>query len=186
MLTRIAALITAATFVLCAVPRAVRADTPAAAATGMPVTMQGCSVDGKWGALDVNFTNAASQEVTKVHFAISDASGVLEMADDVGSYAPGDVVHHRLRVDPILLEIPVDLHCTPASVTFKDGTSWQNPAMPSQMEQALAQTAGSQIAMSRCFIGDPGDSLDKHRQARRDRGRLGFAPARRDGLRGHR
>lgn len=110
MLTRIAALITAATFVLCAVPKTVRAAAPPATpSTSAPVTVQGCSADGKRLALNVNFTNASSQEVTKVHFAIADASGPLAMVDDVGSYAPGEIVHHPLRVNDA------------------DGSVWYNP-----------------------------------------------------------
>lgn len=121
---------------------------------GAPVTVQGCAVDGKWGTLDVHFTNVGPQMVKRVHFALMSESGALGMVNDVGSFAPGDVVQHRLRVAAIYLEMYADIHCVPATVTLEDGTVWHNPAVAAEMVHALPQTTGSQIAFSRCFIGD--------------------------------
>ncbi|HLI96814.1 MAG TPA: hypothetical protein VKT72_12105 [Candidatus Baltobacteraceae bacterium] len=150
MLTRIAALITAATLLLSAAPKAVLADT----ASSAPITVQDCHADGYRLTYDITFTNVASKAVSKVRFALVNASGALAMIDDAGSYAPGDVVRHRYRPDQLLLRIYSDTTCVPATVTFQDGTTWQSPAVGPDMEKSLQQTPGSHIAVSKCYIGD--------------------------------
>ena len=76
------------------------------------------------------------------------------MIDDVGQYEPGEIVRHRLRTKLKFLQIYADTRCVPVEVTFQDGTMWQNPTVPSKMEQALPQTRGSHIAFSQCFVGN--------------------------------
>ncbi len=153
MLNRRFALIAALVFLLCGAPTTLNAS----AGATPPVTVQACSVDGKWQTLDVHFTISGSRAVTIVHFALMTESGPAGMSDDVGSYPPGVVVRHRLRVDPMYLQMYADFDCVPATVTFQDGTTWQNPVVAGDMEHALPQTPGSHIAFSRCFIGDGAD-----------------------------
>lgn len=146
---------TAAAFALCAAPANALADAAAGAAAAVPITVQDCHPDQHFLTYDMTFTNVSPKTVTKVRFALVDASGPLTMIDDAGNYAAGDIVRHRFRVyDQVLLLIYSDTKCVPAAVTFQDGTVWQNPVVPSDMAQALPQTAGSNIAVSRCFIGD--------------------------------
>lgn len=84
MLTRIAALITAAVLLLSAAPKAVLADT---AASSAPITVQDCHADGYRLTYDITFTNVASKAVSKVRFALVNASGALATIDDAGSYS---------------------------------------------------------------------------------------------------
>ena len=119
-----------------------------------PVISQVCSMDRHWNTLDVTFVNDSPKPVRKVRFAVTTASGVLTMVDDVGQYAPGEIVRHRLRTKLKFLYIYGNTRCVPVSVRFQDGTTWKNPSVPSKMEQALPQTPRSDIAFSQCFVGN--------------------------------
>lgn len=151
MLTRIAAIIVAMAFVLSASPKSARAQAAAAA----PITVQDCHPDNHFLTFDMTFTNVAPQPVTKVRFALVDASGALTMVDDAGNFPAGDVVRHRDRLrDLVFLRLYSDIKCLPATVTFQDGTTWQNPSVGADMEASLPQTPGSQIAFSSCVTGE--------------------------------
>lgn len=152
MLTRIAAFMIAAVFVLLAAPPPIHADEAAAVE---PITVQDCHPDTHFLTFDMTFTNNAPKTVTKVRFALDNLGGPLTMIDDAGTFAPGDVVRHRDRLrSQTLLYLYSDTKCVPTEVTFADGTTWENPSVRPDAEDDFAQTPGSHIAVSRCYIGD--------------------------------
>jgi hypothetical protein len=65
--------------------------------------------------LHVRFTNRGNQPVTRVVFALSDGSTVV----DAGTFAPGVTIDHTFYLTPTDAD-----SCSVASATFSDGTEW--------------------------------------------------------------
>lgn len=103
--------------------------------------------------MNVTFTNMSQKVVTNVRFGLITRSEVLDMKDDAGTVAPGDVVRHRLRVGQDYFLMWARVRCDVASVTFQDGSTWESPTLPPDMVRATPQTPGSNIALSRCQTG---------------------------------
>jgi hypothetical protein len=66
-------------------------------------------------ALHVRFSDAAPKPISRVIFTLDDGTTV----DDVGTFSPGIVIDHNLR----LANTEVT-SCSVAAVTFADGTAW--------------------------------------------------------------
>jgi hypothetical protein len=160
VLSRISAALVAAVFASVAAPA------PAAPADA-PVVVQSCSADGYRMTLDTTFTNVSQKVVTNVRLALTTRSDVLAMKDDSGNYAPGEKVSHRLKVDQEYLLMWAKLSCDVAQVTFQDGTSWENTALPPDMVRATRQTPGSNVALSRCYTA-PGIRINFTNLAQQD------------------
>jgi hypothetical protein len=66
-------------------------------------------------ALHVRFSNAAAKPISRVIFTLDDGAAV----NDVGTFSPGVVIDHNLR-----LANAEATSCTVSAVTFADGTAW--------------------------------------------------------------
>ena len=160
MLSRITAVLAALAFAVSVAPISASPD-------DAPVMVQSCSADGFRMTMDVTFTNVSQKVVTNVRFGLTTRSDVLAMKDDAGSYAPGEKVSHRLRVDQEYLLMWAKLSCDVAQVTFQDGTTWENPSLPPDMVRATRQTPGSNVALSRCYTA-PGIRINFTNTAQQD------------------
>lgn len=66
-------------------------------------------------ALHVRFSDAAAKPISRVIFTLDDGATV----NDVGTFNPGVVIDHSLR-----LANTEATSCTVSAVTFADGTAW--------------------------------------------------------------
>ena len=66
-------------------------------------------------ALHVRFSDAAAEPISRVTFTLDDGATV----NDVGTFSPGIVIDHNLR-----LANTQATSCTVSAVTFADGTAW--------------------------------------------------------------
>jgi hypothetical protein len=66
-------------------------------------------------ALHVRFSDAAAKPISRVIFILDDGATV----NDVGTFSPGVVIDHNLRLANIEAT-----SCTVSAVTFADGTAW--------------------------------------------------------------
>jgi hypothetical protein len=66
-------------------------------------------------ALHVRFSDAAAEPISRVTFTLDDGATV----NDVGTFSPGVVIDHNLR----LAKTEVT-SCVVSAVTFADGTAW--------------------------------------------------------------
>jgi hypothetical protein len=82
------------------------------------------------GAANVSFTNESATTATDVVFALETHGYVFNRFNDVGSFAPGVAIHHRIPET----ELTDDIRVAVARATFVDGTVWQNPDVPAPLE----------------------------------------------------
>jgi hypothetical protein len=66
-------------------------------------------------ALHVRFSDSAAKPISQVIFTLDDGATV----NDVGTFSPGVVIDHNLR-----LANTEATSCTVSAVTFADGTAW--------------------------------------------------------------
>ena len=66
-------------------------------------------------ALHVRFSDMAAQPISRVTFTLDDGATI----NDVGTFSPGVVIDHNLR----LANTEVT-SCSVSAVTFADGTAW--------------------------------------------------------------
>ncbi len=147
MLSRFAGFLTALSLFASATPYAAVADAP-------PVVVKSCDIDRYRMSLDLTFVNASSKTITRVQLALTSGDEVLAMKDDAGTFAAGDVVSHRLRVESPYFELWGKVGCSAARVTFQDGTTWDNPSISPDMSADVSQTPGSNVTFTKCFTSD--------------------------------
>jgi hypothetical protein len=78
------------------------------------------------GFADITFTNNSNLPATSVEFALEANGVVLNRIDDVGSFAQGVTIKHRLADSDSSAGQKVAV----AKVTFADGSVWTNPDVP--------------------------------------------------------
>jgi hypothetical protein len=88
------------------------------------------------GLVTVSFTNQAAKPVTNIVFDLEANDGqVLRQYDDAGNYAQGSTVRHSFSDT----EVGAGQSLAVESVTFADGTVWNNAdTMPSRRQSQAA------------------------------------------------
>jgi hypothetical protein len=66
-------------------------------------------------ALHVRFSDIATQPISRVTFTLDDGATI----NDVGTFSPGVVIDHNLRLANTQVT-----SCSVSAVTFADGTAW--------------------------------------------------------------
>jgi hypothetical protein len=86
------------------------------------------------GQVSVAFRNDAAVPATKVVFVLQSGSDVLDRFTEVGNYAHGVTVRQNF----VEGAIDLDEQLAVESVSFADGSTWQNPAIVLSRRQSQA------------------------------------------------
>jgi hypothetical protein len=86
------------------------------------------------GLFDVSFTNHNNVPATEVDFAVEANGIVVDQVADLGTFSKDVAVRHTLQTTSEFNGSKVVV----ASVTFADGTTWNNDAAPRELPQAVS------------------------------------------------
>ena len=124
------------------------------ASAGDPITFKSCEYTNKWHAIETVFTNTSDRPVKALSFLVMSASGPIQIVEHDGDFAPGVETLKRTWADLERTHAQVAIRCVPSTVTFADGTSWQNPSVGVDLEHTIVQTPGSPIRIRDCRAMD--------------------------------
>jgi hypothetical protein len=82
------------------------------------------------GSVAIAFTNQSGSPATDVVFALYNNGAVIDRFDDTGSFATGVSIKHQFSDNQVAEGQRVAVE----TVTFADGTIWQNPNVPGAPE----------------------------------------------------
>lgn len=143
------------TALLCAVLVSVLAFAlPAHGADAMPLAVSRCEYTMKRHALEVLFRNTGTKAISKADFLVMTASGPIQAVEHDGDFAPGSETMRRSYTDMERLHAQAAIHCVPATITYADGTTWQNASVGPDLEHTLVQTPGAPIRIRDCRAMD--------------------------------
>jgi hypothetical protein len=127
---------------------------PARGADAAPLAVSTCDYTLKWNALEIAFHNTGTNDIRKVNFLVMSASGPIQAVEHDGDFKPGSDTSFRSYTDQERLHAQVSVQCVPTTITYDDGTTWQNHNVGPDLEHAIAQTPGSPIRIRDCRVMD--------------------------------
>lgn len=86
--------------------------------------------------LAIHYKNISPKTMHQIEFGLV-ANGILKAeVRDVGTFSSGVHIKHRFGISANVFPIGTGLpQCVPLRITFADGTTWRNPALPPKNTQ---------------------------------------------------
>jgi hypothetical protein len=77
----------------------------------------------------IAYTNISQKTMHIIEFGLLSNELLAGEVRDVGSFAPGTEVKHKLGLQLSAI-LPGSSRCVPLRITYADGTTWRNPRLP--------------------------------------------------------
>ncbi len=82
--------------------------------------------------LDIDYVNVTHNPIAQIEFGLVAKGLLVAEVRDAGTFSPGAEIKHSFGLSPNVFPLGTGLaQCVPLRATYKDGTTWENPHLPS-------------------------------------------------------
>jgi hypothetical protein len=82
--------------------------------------------------LDIDYVNVTHDPIAQIDFGLVAKGILVAEVRDVGTFSPGAEIKHNFGLNPNVFPLGTGLaQCVPLRATYKNGTTWENPHLPS-------------------------------------------------------